>query len=76
MNKDLVKQVLEGIKKESFIEGYQATDEETMGLLISKYFEWNGLKILKATYNALEDANFHTENIEIQKMIDRIEARP
>jgi hypothetical protein len=46
-----------------------------MGLLISHYFEWDGLKILKALYNALEDANFHTENETIQGMIDKLEKR-
>ncbi len=73
MNKEAVKALLEAIKKESFVSGYIATDEEAMGLLVSKYFEWDGLKILKTTYNALEDANFHTENEHIQQMIDKLE---
>ena len=70
-----IKKILNQIKQKSFVEEYKdkATDEEAMGLLISHYFEWDGLKILKATYNALEDANFHTENEIIQGMIDKLE---
>ncbi len=69
-----VSAILEGIKKGSFTDQYQASDEEAMGLLISKYFHWDGLSILKAFYEALEDANFHTENEVIQGMIDKVEA--
>lgn len=69
-----VRPVIEEIKRTHFVEGYQATDEEAMGLLISKYFEWDGLAILKSTYSALEDANFHTENETIQELIEKVEA--
>jgi hypothetical protein len=73
MNKQAIKEILEKIKQESFVSGYKATDEEAMGLLVSKYFEWDGLNILKVTYNALEDANFHTDNKKIREMIDILE---
>jgi hypothetical protein len=68
--KEQIKQILEQIKKESFVEGYIATDEEAMGLLLSKYFEWDGIQCLEAVSSALEDCNFHTENAKIRKMID------
>jgi hypothetical protein len=70
MDKQKVKDILNAIKKESFVAGYEATDFEAMGLLVSKYFEWDGLEILESTYCALEDANFHRENIKIQEMIE------
>ena len=49
------------------------SDAEILGQLLSVYFEWDGLEILKTTYAALEDSNFHTENVEIDKMIKKIE---
>ena len=73
MNKDKVKEILEAIKKESFVKGYEATDEEAMGLLVSKYFKWSPLEIAKVAYNSFEDANMHGENEEIEKMIERLE---
>lgn len=66
------KKILENIKKDSFVGGYEATDEEAMGMLISKYFEWDGLSIMEAAGNALEDANFHTEAAVIRDLLDKI----
>jgi hypothetical protein len=68
--KEQIKQLLNQIKSESFVQGYEATDEEAMGLLLSKYFEWDGQKCLEAVYSALEDSNWHTENRVIRKLID------
>tara|TARA_B100000795_G_scaffold122512_1_gene91205 strand:- start:1832 stop:2179 length:348 start_codon:yes stop_codon:yes gene_type:complete len=64
MNKDLnikntMVPILNKIKKESFVEGYEATDTEAFGLLLSKYFKWSGYEIVEASFSALEDANFH-----------------
>ena len=47
MNKDLNVQhtmvpILNKIKKESFVDGYEASDTEAFGLLLSKYFKWVG----------------------------------
>lgn len=76
MNEKLKELIAEQIKK-SFIPEYQskATDDQGLGLLICHYFEYDGLAILKATYAALEDANFHTENRTIEKMIKRLESQ-
>jgi len=49
------------IKRLSFVEGYQASDEEAMGILLSRFFKWDGVAIMKAAAAGLEDANFHTE---------------
>ncbi len=51
--------ILDKIKKESFEDWYEGSDTEAFGLLLSKYFEWDGDYIVEATFNALEDANFH-----------------
>lgn len=76
MNKEAIKTILDAIKQESFVEGYRAkaTDAEAMGLLISKYFEWNGLEILAASADALEDANFHTEAAAVREMLEKLNA--
>ena len=73
---DVLKAVIGQQIKLSFVKEYQATatEEEGLGLLIAKYFKWDGLAILKTMYATLEDANFHTENKEVQKMIERVEA--
>lgn len=39
----------------------QKTEADCAGVLLAKYFKWDGLAILKAYYVALEDANFHQE---------------
>ena len=54
--------ILNKIKKESFVDGYEASDTEAFGLLLSKYFKWDGYEIFMSTHFALEDANFHELN--------------
>ena len=70
----LTNQALEALikkqKYESFQNPDQHEDSDALGLLISHYFEWDGLRILETFYSALEDANFHTECVEVQRMID------
>ena len=70
-----IKTIIEEKKKDIFEAKYQdkATDEETLGIIIAHYFDWNGISILKTTYAALEDANFHTENETIEKLIEELE---
>ena len=58
---EAVKPILAKIRTAAFVAEYrdQATDEECMGLLVSKYFEWAGKPILMALIEALEDSNYH-----------------
>lgn len=72
MNVAKIREVLEEIKQESFVKGYEASDVEAMGLLVSKYFDWNGIAILDTASYACEDANFHTEASKIGEMINHI----
>lgn len=66
--------ILKEIKSESFVKGYEATDADAMGLLISKFFNYDGMQILQTSQMALEDANFHKEAYTVETMIDRINA--
>ena len=62
--KKLIKEIIDQAKKEIFVKGYESKfiDEETMGVLLSQYFKWNGRSIYKVAYNAFEDSNFHKFN--------------
>ena len=63
--------ILQEVKTRCFIAGYaaRASDEEALGLLLSKYLEWSGNRILKACSFALEDANFHDEAAKVDELI-------
>ena len=69
-----LKPLVKKIKVTAFTPEYRkkATDAEALGLIIAWYFEWDGLKILETSREALEDANFHTEAEVIEKQIDKI----
>lgn len=68
-DKKIVDLMLKNIKAKSFVKGYEASDEEAMALLVSKFFEWNGDAILKTASLALEDANFHKESGIVEALI-------
>lgn len=70
---DQVKTILAHIKKESFVEGYNASDAEAMGLLMSRHFGWDGRPIIDAAAYGLEDSNFHTEAGELWAMIGKMD---
>ncbi len=74
-HKDVLKALIQAQIKKSFVPDYQskATDSDGLGLMISKYFEWDGLEILKTLSTALEDANFHTENQVVRELIAKVE---
>ena len=59
--------ILNKIKKECFVDDYLPSDEEAFGLLLSKYFKWDGYRIFKVTTEALEDANFHELNAKLNE---------
>jgi len=54
-------------RRDSFIESYWPTisDEDALGVAISKWAEWEGNKIMETFASALEDSNYHTERAEI-----------
>jgi hypothetical protein len=59
--------------KERFMEEYQAgiSDAEALGAMISSYFRWDGIQILNAMQYALEDANFHSINEQINTIREK-----
>ena len=65
--------ILNKIKKECFEDWYKASDTEAFGMLLSKYFKWDGYEICKAGYSALEDANFHELNRRFNKTFNEWE---
>jgi len=67
----MLKLLLEVKKEMAFVPEYRtsATDEETLGILISQYLEWDGFKIMQVCLDALEDANFHTLGSRIEELV-------
>jgi hypothetical protein len=63
----LLNEAVEIVRRESFVKEYQgkATIEECLGIAIAKYLRWDR-RIFNVFYEALEDANFHTEAAEIE----------
>lgn len=72
---EAMKEMITKIRRTSFVQGYHATDEEVMGMVLSKYFEWDGQAILKSAMFATEDANFHQESAVIAGMVEKLEER-
>lgn len=63
---------VERVKQESFVAGYQASDEEALGIVLARFFGWDGLALLRTAQYALEDANFHTESGAVGEMADAV----
>jgi hypothetical protein len=75
--REFLKPLLDATRKQCFVAEYQqqATDAEVVGMLLAKFFCWDGVQVLEATYAALEDANFHTENRTIEKMLEDLKGK-
>ncbi len=57
--------------KTTFVDTYEASEEEALGLVIAHHFEWDGCAIMRVFQAALEDANFHTEAAVVQEWLDQ-----
>ena len=59
--------------KERYVPEYQAniSDAEALGAMISSYFKWDGIQIFNAFQYALEDANFHSINEQINTIREK-----
>lgn len=64
--KDLINETI----KQSFVKEYQSgvKDSKALGVMIARYFEWDGIRILDSFQSALTDANFHS----VSEKIDAI----
>jgi len=71
--RNCLEKLIEEVRTTSFVSGYQATDAECLGLVLARYFTWDGLQVLKTAYAALEDSNYHKENEQIAKLIKQVE---
>jgi hypothetical protein len=74
LNKLALEQSNESFKKEYIA----STDEdqlkeEGLGILISKWAEWDGSTIMRVFRSALEDSNFHDEAEQVDKMLLKYE---
>ena len=67
---DALRPILDRVIKSVYLPEYRAkvTDAEALGVLIAKFFKWDGSNILAAVYSALEDANYHADNRIIERM--------
>lgn len=65
--KEVLKPLIEEVRNEVFLPEYRAeqTEEEIVGIIVSKYFEWSGDSIEAVAMSAFEDANFHDVEIKI-----------
>ena len=73
MENNKLKALIKATIKSRYVEEYQAgiTDSEALGALISSYFKWDGIQILNALQAALEDANFHSINEQINTIREK-----
>ena len=58
--KETLKPLVDRISKESFVDGYNPSDAECMGLIVSKFLQWDCGDVIEACVEALEDSNAHT----------------
>ncbi len=66
-----LKELIQEEKKHIFVKGYKATDEESLGIMISQYGEWNGEFIFKVSEAGFEDSNFHSFNAKFKELWDK-----
>jgi len=68
-----LKPLIDATIKARYVPEYQAgiSDAEALGAMISTYFRWDGIQILNAFQFALEDANFHSINEQINTIREK-----
>lgn len=49
--------------------------EDGLGIAISQWSEWDGLKIMRVFFWALEDANFHEDAASVLDMLKKYSSR-
>mgnify|MGYP006219798647 CR=1 FL=1 len=70
-HKEKLRQLIEKEKWKLFRGDYEASDAEVLGILISKYFEYDGELVFQTMYSAMEDANFHTFNEQLKVLWEK-----
>lgn len=59
--------LLTAIKQKAFVKGYEATDAEALGLVVSKFCKWDAEAITEVAAEAFEDANFDSLANDVRK---------
>ena len=73
-------QIINETIEEAFTAEYRATADpkqiriQALGIIVSRFTEWDGIDIMKIFAEALDDANFHGEAAQVQTMIEAAEA--
>ena len=65
----ILPELIEQTKRECFDSKYwnQITDQEVLGVILARFFKWDGQACFETLTYALEDSNFHSENRALQK---------
>lgn len=68
-----LKDLIELGRKTFYREEYwtQISDEEVLGVIVAKYTEWRGDRIIKTFLEALEDANYHELREQIEQLTSK-----
>jgi hypothetical protein len=59
MIEEIMKPLIKQVKDVAFVKGANVSDEEVLGVIVSKYLKWNGNAIIETAMEALRDSNFH-----------------
>ena len=55
--KDALRPLIDKVAK-GWINGAKPSDAEVLGVIVSKFLEWDAKKIMEASHSAFEDSNF------------------
>ena len=68
-----LKKLIEITREKSFNPEYwvKVSDQDVLGVMIARYFEWDGQAIFGTMQNAFTDANFHTFNETMRQEWDK-----
>ncbi len=69
----LIKQCESQLYTEEALARHNFTDEQTLGIIVSKCLQWNGRTITHAFIEALEDSNFHILAANVQEICTETE---
>jgi len=67
--KEVMPQLITAVKEKAFVNGDKASDAEALGLIVSKFCEWERGSILNVACEALEDSNFHDDVEAIETLV-------
>lgn len=60
-------------KKELTLDQIEQKENETLGVAISQWAGWNGVRVMRVFLEALSDSNYHREAEQVADMIKKAE---